>query len=174
MFLFKVFQESIATGCLPPKLTQGLTTLIPKPRRSILFIDNWRPICLLNNDYKILALIIAKRLKCVVNAIIDEKQSGFMKNRHITNNIRLVLDILNHPELIQDNGFILVLDFYKAFDTVEHQCIFQTLNKLGFGDYSSAVVRTLYKDSNSSVKLMGGTCPRFNNLTGRPTSCLSH
>lgn len=134
-FLLQVFCESIAKGALPPTLTQGLITLIPKPKKDILLIDNWRPISLLNNDYKVLAIIFAKRLKNVLDDIIDETQSGFMRNRHISNNIRLVLDILDYPELINNESFILFLDFYKAFDSVEHKFIFKALDKFGFGDF---------------------------------------
>lgn len=50
-FLYEVFVESIEKEHLPTTMTQGLTTLIPKPNKDKLFIDNWRPICLLNNDY---------------------------------------------------------------------------------------------------------------------------
>lgn len=52
-FLLQVFRESILKGSLPPSLTQGLITLLPKPKKYVLCLDNWRPICLLNNDYKI-------------------------------------------------------------------------------------------------------------------------
>lgn len=71
-FLHGVFTESIHNQTLPPTLYQGLLTLIPKPNKDSRRIDNWRPICLLNNDYKILAGIFAKRLKIVLNDIIDE------------------------------------------------------------------------------------------------------
>jgi hypothetical protein len=56
-------------------------------------------------------------MKEVLDAIIDETQSGFMRNRHISNNVRLVLDILHYSDLITEDSFILFLDFYKAFDT---------------------------------------------------------
>lgn len=71
-------------------MTQGLITLIPKPQKDPLYIDKWRQICLLNNDYKILAPILARRVKQVLQLITDEAQSGFMPSRHIAN--RLVLD----------------------------------------------------------------------------------
>ena len=58
-------------------------------------------------------------MKEVLDAIIDVTQSGFMRNRHISNNIRLVLDILDCSDLITEDSFILFLEFYKAFDTVE-------------------------------------------------------
>lgn len=84
-----------------------------------------------------------------------------MRNRHITNNIRLVLDILDYPELVKDDSFILFVDFYKAFDSVEHEFIFESLKKFGFGDYFSNAIKTLYKNNNSSIKLMGGSSSRF-------------
>ncbi len=81
-FLLHVFNESISNGQLPSSMNQGLITLIPKPKKDLLFIDNWRPICLLNNDYKILPEIFAERIKTVLDSIIDQTQSGFMKNKH--------------------------------------------------------------------------------------------
>lgn len=62
-FLLQVFNESFSANVLPWSMTQGLITLIPKPNKNLLRIDNWRPICLLNNDYKILAIIFAKELQ---------------------------------------------------------------------------------------------------------------
>ncbi|MGL5232470.1 MAG: hypothetical protein ACRC7W_03955, partial [Fusobacteriaceae bacterium] len=69
------------------------------------------------------AIIFANRIKLVMDPLIDEAQSGFLKKRHISNNIRLVLDLLDYSHLSTDEGFILFLDFYKAFDTVEHAFI---------------------------------------------------
>lgn len=49
-FLLEVFLESIQEESLPPSLMQGLITLIPKPKKDPLLLENWRPISLLNND----------------------------------------------------------------------------------------------------------------------------
>ncbi len=75
--LLEVIYESIRLGSLPSTLTQSLITLISKPKKDLLLIDNWRPIILLNCDYKIIATIFAKRLKTILEDIIDETQSGF-------------------------------------------------------------------------------------------------
>ncbi len=168
-FLLKVFKESIDRGTLPPTLSQGLITLIPKPRKDTLLLDNWRPISLLNNDYKILALILANRIKPVLDTVIDECQSGFMQNRHISNNIRLILDIIDYPEFVQDDSFILFLDFYKAFDCLEHDFIITALNKFGFGQSFCNAVHNLY--SNSNRKLASGTSPRFSLKRGVRQGC---
>ncbi len=94
-FLLEIIYESIKAS-FPPTLTQSLITLIPKPKKDLLLIDNWHPISLLNCDYKIIATIFAKRLQIILQDIIGETQSGFLKNRHISNNIRLVLDLLDY------------------------------------------------------------------------------
>lgn len=60
--------------------------------------------------------MIANTLKVGIGQIVSETQSGFIKERSIQKNIRLFLDLLNYNYLIEDNGFILFLDFYKAFD----------------------------------------------------------
>ena len=70
-----------------------------------------------------------KRPAIVLDLIIDKTQSGFMVDRHISNNIRLVLDLVDYSDLISEDSFILFLDFFKAFDTVEHLFIFQCLEK---------------------------------------------
>ncbi len=61
----------------------------------------------------------------MMSYLIDESQSGFIKNRHISNNIRLILDILDYSDLTSEDSLIFFYYyFYKAFDTVEHSFIF--------------------------------------------------
>jgi len=58
---------------------QGIISLVPKPGKDTLLIDNWRPITLLTIDYKILAMVFANRLKVKLNQFVAETQSGFYK-----------------------------------------------------------------------------------------------
>ena len=69
-------------------MKQGLITLIPKPDKDPLSLDNWKPITLLNIYYKMFSLAHAKRLKSGLHEIINETQTGFMPNRHTSSNIR--------------------------------------------------------------------------------------
>ncbi len=128
-----MFNECAVNGELTESMKQGVITLLPKPNKDILHLDNWRPITLLNSDYKLLASLYANRLKPCLEEIVSATQSGFMKGRNISNNIRLVLDLLDYSDLVNEEALILFLDFYKAFDTVEHNFMYQTLNYFGFG-----------------------------------------
>ena len=53
--------------------------LIPKKKPCQTFLKNWRPIVLLNTDYKIASKAINNTLKTVVPKIIDNDQTGFLK-----------------------------------------------------------------------------------------------
>ena len=52
-------------------------------------IDNYRPITLLNKDYKILTKIMANRLGTVAPDIVHPAQAGFVPGRHLRNHTQL-------------------------------------------------------------------------------------
>lgn len=159
--LFEMYKECLKREELSTTMKQGLITLLPKSNKDKLLVENWRPISLLNVDYKLLSLLLAKRFKTGLNDIINEIQTGFMKGRHISNNIRLVLDLLEYPEYIEPGAILVFLDFYKAFDTIEHQFLFQALQCYGFGNKFISMIKTLYNDVNSNVLLFPFTTQRF-------------
>ncbi len=105
-FLTQVFRESIEEEALPLILMQGIITLI------LTNLDNGRPITLLNNGYKMFAIIFAKRLKDCLDTVIDETWSGFTRDRHIINNIRFVLDLLDYSDFLEHISFTFFLDLY--------------------------------------------------------------
>lgn len=150
-------------------MRQGVIVLITKSGKDPKILDNWRPITLLNNDYKILTHIFSNRLKEGLPQIISDTRSGFMKGRSIHNNIRLVLDL--NIVSTSDDGFILFLDFHKAFDMVEHPFIFKALEPCGFGENFRKTIQCFYHDTTSSISLSGGTSPRFTVNRGIKQGC---
>ena len=62
------------TGSLSPEQRRAIITLIPKPNKDRSFLKNWRPIHLLNIDYKIAAKALANRLKQVLPTLISHSQ----------------------------------------------------------------------------------------------------
>ena len=69
----------------------------------------------------ILSKVLAKRVKEVLCDLIHYDQVGYIKNRNIGEAVRLIDDMLFHS-LNQTNGFLLTVDFEKAFDSVAHDC----------------------------------------------------
>lgn len=88
-FLWKVFaqapvppvdmhKETLCNGKLPDSLDQALIILLLKPGKEANLCSSYRPISLLNTDYKILAKIIANRLSPLVPDLIAMDQTGFV------------------------------------------------------------------------------------------------
>ena len=104
----------------PSSHKTAIVKLIPKPGKST-DIRNWRPISLLNCDYKILAKIISFRLLPFLENYISQTQQAAIKGRQLHSvwlNIKSAIDYVNdisHPLAL------LQLEFAKAFDNVSHK-----------------------------------------------------
>ncbi len=85
--------------------------------------------------------------------LVEEYQSAFIKGRYIQNHIRLILDMIDYQSLIQSESLILFIDFFKAFDTVEHEFIFTTLRMFGFGEGFCKVIKMFYNNIYSYISL---------------------
>ena len=114
-------------------------------------LKNWRPISLLNVDYKILSKVLAERLILVLPEIIHTDQKGCMKGRFIGENIRLIEDLLSHIENLDEEAIIFLQDQFKAFDRVEWAWLFSTMRHFNFGDTFIGWLNTFYKKAKSSV-----------------------
>ena len=92
---------------------RGIIKLIPKKDTEPDLIRNWRPLTLLNCDYKIAAKAIANRLKKVIPKLVNSDQTGFIKGRFIRENIRLI-DIKINFAVAKFSRTDAFLDFEKA------------------------------------------------------------
>ena len=139
--------------------------MIPKKDKSLCYIKNWRPISLLNCDYKIAAKSITNRIKRTLPSVIDSDQTGFQKNRFIGENITLLNSILSYTDIEKIPGLLLFIDFEKAFDTLEWSFIEKTLKYYNFGDSLVHWIKLFYTDISSSIQNNGWSSDFF--LLGR-------
>ena len=73
---------------------RGLLWLIPKKAKDPMVVGNWRPITLLNVDYKIVSKTLALCLATVLPNLISLDQKGFIWDRYIGDNIYELYSIL--------------------------------------------------------------------------------
>ena len=130
---------------------QGILTLIPKKDKNPLLVKNWRPISLLNLDYKLIAKCIANRIKPVLSNIIHADQTGFLKNRYIGENLIKTIALMDFSQSHSLNSYLITIDFEKAFDFLDKQFIFQCLGSLNFGPDILNWIKILYNDVSSCV-----------------------
>ena len=134
---------------------EGVIICIPKTDTDRDKLKNWRPISLLNTVYKIGSSSIANRLKTVLPDIINEDQTGFVQNRFIGDNIRLVYDIMSYLNLNNKPGLLLCLDFEKAFDSLDWSFLHKVLHAFGFKQDICKWIKAFYTEIKSTVSVNG-------------------
>ena len=150
---------------------RGIIKLIPKKDAEPYFVKNWRPITLLNSDYKIAAKAIANRLQNVLPKLIDSDQTGFLKGRFIGENIRLIDGLINHTAARNIPGLLMFLDFEKAFDTVEWSFIWKALSSFNFGTSLINWIKLCYRNIESCVLNNGWASNYFTPERGVRQGC---
>ena len=146
------FNESFNQGEMSYTQKQGIIILLHKGKdldRNTL--NNWRPITLTNTDYKILAKVLAERLGNVINKLVKDDQVGFIKGRNIATVIRSIDDVINYLNKTKKSGFLLALDYAKAFDSISKTFLQHVFKVFGFGADFLKWVKILNNGCSSSI-----------------------
>ena len=126
-------------------------TLIPKPDTDKTLITSYRPISLLNSDYKILTKILVNKLETVIPKLINSDQQCSVQGRNIQNHTHLIRDIIQYSTHKNTKLALLSIDQQKAFDRVAHTWLFKTIEAYNLGNYFSTWIKTLYNKAHSHL-----------------------
>ena len=160
--LMKCYNESFEKGELSSSQKQAVITLISKKDKDKSFLENWRPISLINVDEKMLSKTLAWKLKKVLPEIIHSDQSGYVENRNISETVRSILDMMEYTQEENLPGVLLFLDFKKAFDSLSWSFLKKTLEVFNFGPNFRKWIDVLYNNVSSCTINNGLTSGYFN------------
>ena len=138
-----VFNECFENGELCQSMKASLTRLVFK-RDDRRCLENWRPISLLNSDYKIGSKALSLRLSKVLGSFINTDQTCSVLHRSIFSNLTLLRDTLHFIDWSGETGILISLDQEKALDRVDRTLLTNLLNLSGFGPSFRNWIFTLY------------------------------
>lgn len=104
----------------PAALNDTMIVLIRKIDEAETMKD-LRPIALCNVLYKIVAKVLANRLRKILPEVIGEHQSAFVPNRGIADNVLIAFELLHYMQQKKrgtEGDVALKLDVSKAYDRV--------------------------------------------------------
>jgi hypothetical protein len=114
------------------RLNFALITIIPK-EKDARTMNKFRPISLLNCSYKTFTRVLTSRMAKVVDRLIASNQTAFIKGRYILESVVMAHKILHSVHHSKSQGFVLKLDYEKAYDKVNWEFLIDILEKRGFG-----------------------------------------
>ena len=152
-FLYRGFNYAFKRKQMMRSHNEGIVKMIPKMGKPLDNIKSWRPISLLNVDFKIFSAAISARLQTIIGDLIEPAQSGFLKGRYIGENIRLIYDVLNYAERHDKSGILMSVDFEAAFDSVSWEFLCEALKQYNFGPKFLSLIKTMYLNSNNFARI---------------------
>ena len=171
--LVEVFNESKKEGSLHPTCIEGLISVLYKkkdrddPR-------NYRPVTLLNGDYKILTRILTRRMNTAVLQFVSPQQNGFVPGGFLPENIMLLKLLQAHIEKEDEEAFYVFLDMEKAFDRCSWEFLKEGLHAIGFDDSFIDYISLFYSHEHPPtrrINMNGHVGPAFPLNSGVAQGC---
>jgi hypothetical protein len=127
---------------------------IPKTTRPSQPSD-YRPITLLNTDYKFMARIVANRIRPTLEDLLHPSQFFGRPGNTFFETLASVREAVAVAEVKRKSLCILTLDFRDAFDRISHKYLFAILHRYGFSNSFVGRIRHMYTDASSMVQVNG-------------------
>jgi len=146
------------------KLTKGLNStfiaLIPKvnsPQR----LNDFQLISLVGCLYKVLAKVLANRLRSVVGSVVSESQSAFVKGKQILDGILIANEAVDEARRLNKELLLFKVDFEKAYDSVDLQYLDVVMANMNFPTLWRKWIAECVESATTSVLVNGSPTDEF-------------
>ena len=149
-----MMNQMFTEGNVSTQQKYGVIVFLPKPSETTTPAD-FRPITLLNTDYKILASITANRLRPMMMELLQQSQYCGVPGNTIFETVATVREAIAKAEVKQAPLCVLSLAFQEVFDRISHQYLFAILRSHGFSNWFVERIKGMYEETVSSVQING-------------------
>ena len=95
-----------------------------------------------------------------MNAELPDVQAGFRKGRGTRDQIANICWIIEKAKF-PEKHLLLLIDYAKAFDCVNHKKLWKILQEMGIPDDLTCLLRNLYAGQEATVRTGHGTTDWF-------------
>ena len=152
-------------------LNSTFLDLVPKKGRADDLRD-YRPISLVGGLYKLLAKVLANRLKKVASKVVSPTQNAFVEGRQILDAALIANEAIDSLLKGDEAGVLCKLDLEKAYDHINWDFLLTVMQKMGFGEKWAGWIRWCISTASFSVLINGspaGFFPEHSRVKARGT-----
>ena len=120
---------------------------------------------------KVMLKIVQARLQQYVNHELPDVQSGFRKGRGTRDQIASICWIIKKVR-VSEKHLLLLIDYAKALDCVDHNKLWKILQEMGIPDYFTCLLRNLYAGQEATVRSGHETTDWFQIRKGERQACI--
>ena len=158
--VIRYMREFHRNGCLTKGINNTCIALIPKvdsPQR----LNDFRPISLVGSLYKILAKVLANRLRLIIRSVVSDSQSAFIKGRQILDGVLVANEIVDEARKSRKELLLFKVDFEKAYDSIDWGYLDEVMRKMGFLNLWRKWIKECIGTSTASVLVNGSLTEEF-------------
>ncbi|RLN23448.1 hypothetical protein C2845_PM07G29970 [Panicum miliaceum] len=152
------------------RLNYGVITLVPKVKEAN-NIEQYRPICLLNVDFKIFTKAMNNRFTPLAREVIGGgggggDQTGFVKGRNILEGVLILHEVVHELKTSKKKGLIMKIDFEKAYDKMSWEFLEEVMRGKGLPEKWIRWVMESVQGGRVCVNVNGHRGPFFRTYQG--------
>jgi hypothetical protein len=170
-WLLRVCQRAWRTGLTPNDWQLGVVVPLYK-KGDQKDCNNYRAITLLSLTGKTYAKIIERRCRPIVEAQIQDEQSGFRAGRSTTDQLFTLHQLLEKSWAFGKEVYLCFVDLEKAYDRVPRGKLWECLQEYGIDGQLLRAIKSLYSDCKSCVRIAGKLSEQFNVSCGLRQGCV--
>ncbi|RVW74330.1 LINE-1 retrotransposable element ORF2 protein [Vitis vinifera] len=129
-------------------------------------LSDFRPISLVGGLYKLLAKVLANRLKKVVGKVVSSTQNAFVEGRQILDATLVANEVIDSVLKRKESGVLCKLDLEKAYDRINWDFLLSVMQRMGFGEKWIGWIRWCISTASFSVLVNGSPTGFFRSSRG--------
>jgi len=120
-------------------------------------LNDFRPISLVGCMYKVLAKVLANRLRSIIGSVVLDSQSAFVKGKQILDGILIANEVVDEARRMNKELLMFKVDFEKAYDSVDLKCLDPVMENMNFPTLSRKLITECVGTAMALVLVNG--CP---------------
>ena len=163
--MLDAFNHVIQPNQQPPEswLEARISVIFKKGDASL--PENYRPIAILALLYKLFSRMLCDRVRAQLESQQSGDQAAYRKGFSTQDHLLTLTLLLEASSEWNSEVWLGLIDFEKAFDTIEHEPLWKALAQQGVGPHYIDILKKLYRNQSATI-VAGGESRRFSITRG--------